>query len=81
MQALHAERVDSMRANFEFINTQKEFSNQILLKRYFACIEEGLRNITISRQADYSKKWLQQYLTLEKEVMRHYGLAKSGESQ
>ncbi len=81
VQALHAERVDSMRANFEFINTQKEFSNQILLKRYFACIEEGLRNITISRQADYSKKWLQQYLTLEKEVMRHYGLAKSGESQ
>ena len=81
VQALHANRVDGMRTNFEFIKQQKEFSDQKVLERYFDCIDEGLRNLTVPRESAYAKKWLQSHAEVEKEVMLYYGLARSGENK
>ena len=81
VQALHSDRVDSMRAHFKFIKKQMEFLNQDLLGRYFDCIDEGLQNVTKSREPDYGKKWMERYSKLESEVMRHYGLVRSGEGK
>ena len=77
VQALHSERVDSMRANFEFIKQRQEFTEQNLLQSYFDCIDEGLQNLTIPRKQGYKVKWLKNYSRLEKELMQHYGLARS----
>ena len=77
VQALHSERVDSMRANFEFIKQRQEFTEQNLLQSYFDCIDEGLQYLTIPRKEGYKVRWLKSYSRLEKELMQHYGLARS----
>ncbi len=81
VQALHSKTVDTMRVNFDLVSQRKEFSQQELLIRYFACIEEALEKVTRAREPDYSRKWREQYSILEKEVMQRYGLARSGDTQ
>ena len=80
VQALHLQKVDTMRTNFEFIKKQKEFLGQNLLKRYFDCIDEGLNSLTFPRKSGYGQNWLQRYSELEKQVMQYYGLARSEEN-
>ena len=80
VQALHLQKVDTMRTNFEFIKKQKEFLGQNLLKRYFDCIDEGLHSLTVPRKSGYGNNWLQRYSELEREVLQYYGLARSEEN-
>lgn len=76
VQALYSARLEKMKRNLRSIREHTQFQNEVLLQKYFDCIQRGFNLAVDVRKDTLKNQWFEEYLGLEKEVMDYYGISK-----